>query len=145
MRKKKKMGQSYISYIKRKLYVHRFWISRINLLSNLPNLLNSPPGSCVMFVREKLFEMENGAWNWNCNCANKNFNGSHFRFNVICNIKLGLLFNRLQFVAFCSFFPCSLTVFHRVDNEKALELTNSTVFHRDRQWKSSRAGQQIFF
>ena len=23
--------------------------------------LNSPPGSCVMFVREKLFEMENGA------------------------------------------------------------------------------------
>ena len=33
-----------------------------------------------------------------------------------------------------------------VDNEKALELTNSTVFHRGRQWKSSRAGQQnIFF
>jgi hypothetical protein len=29
-----------------------------------------------------------------------------------------------------------------VDNEKALELTNSTVFHRDRQWKSSKAGQQ---
>ena len=44
------------------------------------------------------------------------------------------------FVAFCSFFPCSLTVFHKgrqkkvgVDNEKALELTNSTVFHRGRQ------------
>ena len=33
-----------------------------------------------------------------------------------------------------------------VDNEKALELTNSTVFYRGRQWKSSRAGQQnIFF
>ena len=33
-----------------------------------------------------------------------------------------------------------------VDNEKALELTNRTVFHRGRQQKSSRAGQQnIFF
>ena len=33
-----------------------------------------------------------------------------------------------------------------VDNEKALELTNSTVFQRSRQQKSSRAGQQnIFF
>ena len=33
-----------------------------------------------------------------------------------------------------------------VDNEKALELTNSTVFHRGRQQKSSRTGQQnIFF
>merc|ERR1711935_1309875 len=33
-----------------------------------------------------------------------------------------------------------------VDNEKALELTNSTVFHRGRQLKSSRAGKQnIFF
>ena len=52
-----------------------------------------------------------------------------------------------DFVAFCSFFPCSLTVVHKgrqqkvevdnkkvgVDNEKALELTNSTVFHRGRQ------------
>ena len=53
--------------------------------------------------------------------------------------------NNVTFVAFCSFFPCSLTVFHRgrqkvgVDNEKALELTNSTVFHRGRQQKSSRA------
>ena len=43
------------------------------------------------------------------------------------------------FVAFCSFFPCSLTIVHRgqqklgVDIEKALELTNSTVFHRGRQ------------
>ena len=42
-----------------------------------------------------------------------------------------------HFVAFCSFSPCSLTVFRRgrqqkvrVDNKKALELTNSTVFHR---------------
>ena len=33
-----------------------------------------------------------------------------------------------------------------VDNEKALELTNSAVFHKGRQWKSCRAGQQnIFF
>ena len=32
-----------------------------------------------------------------------------------------------------------------VDNENALELTNSTVFHRGRQWKSSRAGQQNNF
>ena len=32
-----------------------------------------------------------------------------------------------------------------VDNEKALELTDSTVFHRGRQWKSSRAGQQNTF
>ena len=45
-----------------------------------------------------------------------------------------------NFVTFCSFSPCSLTVFHRVDNEKVeidnnktLELTNSTVFHRGRQ------------
>ena len=58
------------------------------------------------------------------------------------------------FFAFCSFFPCSPTDVHTgghnkkvgVDNEKALELTNSTVFHRSRQRKSSRAGQQnIFF
>ena len=32
-----------------------------------------------------------------------------------------------------------------VDNDKALELTNSTVFHRGRQRKSSRAEQQNFF
>ena len=33
-----------------------------------------------------------------------------------------------------------------VDNEKAIELTNSTVFYRGRQWKSSRDGQQnVFF
>ena len=32
-----------------------------------------------------------------------------------------------------------------IDNEKALELTNSTVFHRGRQQKSSRAGQQNIF
>ena len=32
-----------------------------------------------------------------------------------------------------------------VDNEKALELTNSTFFYRGRQWKSSRAGQQNMF
>ena len=47
-----------------------------------------------------------------------------------------------HFVAFCSFFPCSLTVFHMctgVDNEKALKLTNSAVFHKG---KRTRAGQQ---
>ena len=50
--------------------------------------------------------------------------------------------NLLHFVAF--FHVASLST--GVDNEKALELTNSTVFHRGRQWKSSRAGQQnIFF
>ena len=32
-----------------------------------------------------------------------------------------------------------------VDNEKALELTNSAVFHRGRQLKSSRARQQNNF
>ena len=32
-----------------------------------------------------------------------------------------------------------------VDNEKALELTSSTVFHRGRQQKSTRAGQQNNF
>ena len=32
-----------------------------------------------------------------------------------------------------------------VDNEKALEVTNSTVFHRGRQRKSSRAGKQNNF
>ena len=32
-----------------------------------------------------------------------------------------------------------------VDNEKAVELRNSTVFHKGRQWKSSRAGQQNNF
>ena len=32
-----------------------------------------------------------------------------------------------------------------VDNEKALELTNSTVFHRGRQQKSSRADKQHCF
>ena len=32
-----------------------------------------------------------------------------------------------------------------VDNKKALELTNSTVFHRGRQRKSSRAGKQNNF
>ena len=32
-----------------------------------------------------------------------------------------------------------------VDNEKALELTNSTVFRRGRPWKNSRVGQQNNF
>ena len=55
------------------------------------------------------------------------------------------------FVAFCSFFPCFLFSTEvdntkvGVDNEKALELTNSTVFHRGKQQKSSRTGQQNIF
>ena len=44
----------------------------------------------------------------------------------------------LEFVAFCSFFPCTASLLSTgvdnekvgVDNEKALELTKSTVFHR---------------
>ena len=59
-------------------------------------------------------------------------------------------FDLLHFVAF--FHVASLLSTGKdnekvgVDNEKALELTNSTVFHRGGQWKSSRAGQQnIFF
>ena len=62
---------------------------------------------------------------------------------------VGVCLYDIKFVAFCNFFPCSLTIFHNekvgVDNEKALELTNSTVFHRGRQQKSSRAGQQNNF
>ena len=47
---------------------------------------------------------------------------------------------------FVAFFHLASLFSTGVDNEKALELTNSTVFHRGRQWKSSRAGQQnIFF
>ena len=47
---------------------------------------------------------------------------------------------------FVAFFHVASLFSTRVDNEKALELTNSTVFHRGRQQKSSRAGQQnIFF
>ena len=38
----------------------------------------------------------------------------------------------ILFVAFCSFFPCSLTVVHRDRQQKS----------GGRQWKSSRAGQQ---
>ena len=40
-----------------------------------------------------------------------------------------------HFVAFCSFFPCSLTVFHRGRQQKS----------RGRQWKSSRADKQHCF
>ena len=43
------------------------------------------------------------------------------------------LSSRYCFVAFCSFFPCSLTGVDnkkvRVDNEKALELDNRIFFH----------------
>ena len=47
---------------------------------------------------------------------------------------------------FVAFFHVASLLSTGVDKEKALELTNSTVFHRGRQWKSSRAGQQnIFF
>ena len=64
-----------------------------------------------------------------------------------------------NFVAFCSFFPGSLTVVHRnrqlksgrrhqksgVRQKKALELDNSTVFHKGKEQKSSRARQQNNF
>ena len=47
---------------------------------------------------------------------------------------------------FVAFFQVASLFSIGVDNKKALELTNSTVFHRGRQWKNSRAGQQnIFF
>ena len=55
----------------------------------------------------------------------------------------------LHFVAF--FHVASLFLYRvdnrkvEVDNKKALELTNSTVFHRGRQQKSSRAGKQNNF
>jgi len=57
--------------------------------------------------------------------------------------------NLLHFVAF--FHVASLFLYRvdnrkvGVDNKKALELTNSTVFHRGRQQKSSRAGKQNNF
>ena len=43
-----------------------------------------------------------------------------------------------DFVVFCSFFPCSLTVFHNGRKQKsgvrqALEVANSTGFHMGRQ------------
>ena len=43
--------------------------------------------------------------------------------------------SRCLFVAFCSFFPSSLTVFHRGRQQKS----------RGRQWKSSRADKQHCF
>ena len=49
-------------------------------------------------------------------------------------------------IYFVAFFHVASLLSTGVDNKKALELTNSTVFHRGRQCKSSRAGQQnIFF
>ena len=61
------------------------------------------------------------------------------------------IFTRVSEKLICCIFhvPCSSTGVDNkkvgVDNEKALELTNSTVFHRGRQQKSSRAGQQNNF
>ena len=65
----------------------------------------------------------------------------------------------LNFVAFCSFFPGSLIVVHwnrqlksgrrhqksGVTHKKALELDNSTVFHKGKKQKSYRARQQNNF
>ena len=57
--------------------------------------------------------------------------------------------NLLHFVAFflvASLFSTGVdNKIVGVDNEKALELTNSAVFHRGRQQKSSRTGQQNIF
>ena len=77
---------------------------------------------------------------------------TYFKVNVLGFLKLNKIYLRSApkhliqvdepnfFVPFCSFFQCSLNVAHRgrqrnsgVDNEKALELTNSTVFYRGRQ------------
>ena len=59
--------------------------------------------------------------------------------NLMCNLLTYHLVRKKSkyiFVAFCSFFPCSLTVVHRDRQRKS----------GGRQWKSSRAGQQnIFF
>ena len=62
----------------------------------------------------------------------------------------GIYFSLLHFAAFFHVYSLFFKGVDNkkvgVDNEKALELTNSTVFHKGRQWKSSRAGQQnIFF
>ena len=46
---------------------------------------------------------------------------------------------------FVTFFQVASLFSIRVDNYKGLELDNSTVFHRGRQQKSSRAGQQNNF
>ena len=46
---------------------------------------------------------------------------------------------------FVAFFHVASLLFTGVDNVKALELTNNTVFHRGRQRKSSRAGKQNNF
>ena len=46
---------------------------------------------------------------------------------------------------FVAFFHVASLFSTGVNNEKALELTNSTVFHRGRQQKSTRAGQQNNF
>ena len=59
-----------------------------------------------------------------------------FKFSKKVYGTFSIRFNHYKsFVAFCSFFPCSLTVFHRVDNkkvgidnEKALELDNRIFF-----------------
>ena len=46
---------------------------------------------------------------------------------------------------FVAFFHVASLFSTGVDNEKALELTNRTVFHRGRQQRSSRAGKQNIF
>jgi hypothetical protein len=68
----------------------------------------------------------------------KNIQHKDDRMNSLKVLKYFLL----HFVAFFHVVSLFST---GVDNEKALELTNSTVFHRGRQQKSSRAGQQNNF
>ena len=53
-----------------------------------------------------------------------------YKIELLNKKEISVFETSFLFVAFCSFFPCSLTVFHRgrqrksgVDNEKALELT----------------------
>ena len=57
-------------------------------------------------------------------------------------VKLFFLLQTFLLLHFVVLFHVASLFSTGVDNEKALELTISTVFHRGRQWKSSRAGQQ---
>ena len=55
------------------------------------------------------------------------------------------LFVAYYLLHFVAFFHVASLFSTGVDIEKDIELTNSTVFHRGRQRKSSRAGQQNNF
>ena len=73
-------------------------------------------------------------WAWSSICHLDQKYSAFLRF-VLWSLKPCLLH-------FAAFFRVTSLFSTGVDNEKALELTNSTVFYRGIQWKSSRAGQQ---